>query len=136
MIRTHTVAGLGDVADRIWALLEQCPPGWLLVLDNADDPAILGPSDGTGWIRRTDRGLVLVTTRNGNDASWPGGIAVTWLGALSVEAATDVLIRLAPSAGDRRSAADLAIRLGCLPQSHVNDRLIDSGSGPTAEMIA
>jgi hypothetical protein len=114
-IRSHTVGDLGDVADRIWALLEKRPPGWLLVLDNADDPTILGPADGTGWIRRTDRGLVLVTTRNGNETAWPGDTDVTRLGPLSVEAATDVLRRLAPDAGDRATASSLAVRLGCLP---------------------
>lgn len=114
-IRTHPVAGLGDVIDRIWCRLDDRPPGWLLVVDNADDPDLLGPADGTGWIRKTGRGLVLVTTRNGNESCWPGWVEFTPIGPLSVEAATDVLTDLAPGAGSREDARDLATRLGCLP---------------------
>jgi hypothetical protein len=115
MIRTHPVAGLDDVADRIWHLLDGSRPGWLLVIDNADDPELLGPPDGTGWIRTTNRGLLLVTTRNSNESSWPGGAELTPVEPLPVEAATDVLTDLAPRAGGREAARALAVRLGCLP---------------------
>jgi NB-ARC domain-containing protein/tetratricopeptide repeat protein len=115
-IRTHTVGGLGEVADRVWRLLENRPAG-LLIIDNADDPDLLGPVDGTGWIRTIGRGLVLVTSRNRDEARWPGGVEFTQLDPLSVESATDVLIKLAPHAGDRATARDLAMWLGCLPMA-------------------
>jgi hypothetical protein len=114
-IRTHTVADLGDIADRIWYLLDESEPGWLLVIDNADDPNLLGPPNGRGWIRTANAGLLLVTSRNSNEFCWPGGVEFTPIGPLSAEAATDVLTDLAPHAGSRAAARDLAIRLGCLP---------------------
>lgn len=112
-IRSHAVAGLGDVADRVWRLLD-CGPRWVLVIDNADDPGLLGPRDGTGWIRGTRNGLLLITTRNSDEACWPEGdlILVRQLGP---GAGADVLADLAPHAGDRDAAVALAERLGCLP---------------------
>jgi hypothetical protein len=119
-IHTHTVAALGDVADRVWKLLDALPQKWLLVIDNADNPRLLGPPDGTGWIRPTARGLLLVTTSDSDEASWPEADIVK-VDRLPPEAAARVLADLAPDAGnpDRaialRQAADLAERLGCLP---------------------
>ena len=113
-IRSHVVAGLGDVTDRVWRLLDRGPSRWLLVIDNADDPGLLGPSDGTGWVRSTRNGLLLITTRNGDEACWPDAAFIPVL-PLPVEAAVDVLTDLTPHAGDREAAAALANRLGCLP---------------------
>jgi hypothetical protein len=113
-ICTHIVAGLGDVADRVWRLLDRGPSRWLLVIDGADEPGLLGPADGTGWVRSTRNGLLLITTRNGDETSWPEA-ELTWVRPLSIGAAVDVLTDLAPQAGDRKAAAALAERLGCLP---------------------
>ena len=113
-ICTHIVAGLGDVADRVWRLLDRGPSWWLLVIDSADEPGLLGPADGTGWVRSTRNGLLLITTRNGDETSWPEAELI-WVSPLSIGAAVDVLTDLAPQAGDRKAAAALAERLGCLP---------------------
>lgn len=114
-IRSRTVAGVGDVADRVWRLLEARRPGWLVVIDNADEPGLLGPLDGTGWVRRTERGLLLLTTRRGDEACWAASAELVRVGPLTVDAATDVLTELAPDAGDPAAARELAVRLGCLP---------------------
>jgi tetratricopeptide (TPR) repeat protein len=113
-IHSHAVAGLGDVADRVWRLLDRGPLRWLLVIDNADDPGLLGPCDGTGWVRGTRNGLLLITTRNGDEACWPEADLVP-VRPLALGAAAEVLTELAPHAGDREAAAALAGRLGCLP---------------------
>ncbi|WP_327063938.1 ATP-binding protein [Kitasatospora purpeofusca] len=65
----------GDTADLLWSRLARLDTPWLLVVDNADDPALLdGPgtlSAGTGWIRpATGPGAVLVTTRDSTRATW------------------------------------------------------------------
>ena len=105
--------GWGMSLTGFWRLLD-CGPRWVLVIDNADDPGLLGPRDGTGWIRGTRNGLLLITTRNSDEACWPEGdlILVRQLGP---GAGADVLADLAPHAGDRDAAVALADRLGCLP---------------------
>jgi tetratricopeptide (TPR) repeat protein len=113
-LRSHAVAALGDVADRVWRLLDRSPSRWLLVIDNADDPGLLGPFDGTGWARSARNGLLVITTRNGDEACWPGADLIQ-VSPLSPGAAADVLTELAPGAGDGKAAAALAGRLGCLP---------------------
>lgn len=58
--------GYRPAADLVWHYLDRSAEPWLLVLDNADDPSILG--DGS-WLRTSPRGTVLVTTRR----AAPGG---------------------------------------------------------------
>jgi hypothetical protein len=108
------VADLSEVADRVWEMLEREQPGWLVVIDNADDPWLLGPQDGTGWLRKAAHGLVLVTTRDSDRASWPGADLIR-IGPLRSEDAAQVLTDLAPAAGDRLAARSLAQRLGYVP---------------------
>lgn len=112
-IRSHPVADLTDIADRVWQLLER-GPRWILVIDNADDPDLLGPHDGTGWVRGTRNGLLLITTRNGDEARWPEPDLIP-VRPLSSKAAAGVLTDLAPGGGDEDAAIALADRLGCLP---------------------
>jgi hypothetical protein len=70
----------GDAADVIWQhLLARAEP-WLLVIDNADEPAILAgagssAAEGRGWVRRLPNGSagrVLITSRDGNAETWGG----------------------------------------------------------------
>jgi hypothetical protein len=64
--------GSPTAADRAWEFLNgshRAGQKWLLVLDNADHPAVLaahgsaGPADHAGWVRPTPNGAVIVTTR-------------------------------------------------------------------------
>lgn len=125
-----------DAPDRMWALLEQAPRGWLLVIDNADSPSTLAapfvltgrghrsPShveriglvaDGTGWVRPSRRGLLLVTSRHSEPATWGRHATVHRVGVLATADAAHVLCDLAPAAGDRKQAQALGERLGGLP---------------------
>jgi tetratricopeptide (TPR) repeat protein len=113
---SRPVADLTDVADRVWEALESEQQGWLLVIDNADTPRLLGPQDGTGWIRQAAGGLMLITTRDADKARWPEAELIG-VGPLEPEAAARVLTDLAPTAGDRVAARTLAQRLGNVPLS-------------------
>ena len=93
---------------REWALQWlACHDGWLLVLDNVNDPADIAPLTG-----RVASGRFLVTTR----------LAVGWhamtssvirLDVLSTESAVELLTRIAP--GEADGVGELCTELGCLP---------------------
>ncbi|RAY13225.1 hypothetical protein DPM19_22340 [Actinomadura craniellae] len=111
-------AGRVNPADVLWPVLEDSP-GWVLVLDNADDLAELAvgdrpAGDGNGWVRGSDAGLVVVTSRTGDPRRWGGHCAVHPVGWLSAADGGSVLLDLAPGAGGRAEAEDLAGRLGGL----------------------
>ncbi|MFE7487562.1 tetratricopeptide repeat protein [Kitasatospora sp. NPDC057541] len=114
----------GDTADVLWSRLARLDGPWLLVVDNADDPALLdGPgalSAGTGWIRpAVGTGTVLVTTREGTAATWGPAARLHPLRPLTGERAADaarILRDHAPDgAGTEAEALALAARLGGLP---------------------
>jgi tetratricopeptide (TPR) repeat protein len=121
--------GDGDRAgpDCLYRLLGRARAGWLLIIDNADAPELLGkpgrsagqPPDplkkGTGWVRAGGTGLVLITSRQGDREQWPGSADLIRVDALDVKAAAELLRELAPNAGSDRKARALARRLGCLP---------------------
>ena len=100
---------------------------WLLVIDNADDPQILGGPDpgtgvaeGRGWLRPIlpSSGSVLVTSRDGNAVSWGPWCVRHRLTVLPAEEAADVLADYAghlPRLGSDTDASALAERLGGLP---------------------
>ena len=109
-------------ADVAWRHLERYPDPWLLVLDNADDPAaalsIAGTpiADAQGWVRPPpEHGCVLITTRDGSTTVWG-----TWprrhrMAPLETAHGADILLDLAPDGGTDSSAKLLAERLGGLP---------------------
>jgi tetratricopeptide (TPR) repeat protein len=103
--------GHRPAADLVWDYLDRSAEPWLLVLDNADDPAIL--RDGS-WLRGSPRGTVLVTTRRAAARWWPGA-ELQHIGVLPREDAARVLCDLAPHSGTLAQAADIADRLGRLP---------------------
>ncbi|MFD9064757.1 tetratricopeptide repeat protein, partial [Kitasatospora purpeofusca] len=114
----------GDTADLLWSRLARLDTPWLLVVDNADDPALLdGPgslSAGTGWIRpATGPGAVLVTTRDSTRATWGQVARLHLLRPLTggrLDAAARILRDHAPAnAGTPAEAHALAARLGGLP---------------------
>ena len=96
-----------EAPERLWALLARARRGWLLVVDNADDPQLLAAprpvgstasvsvADGTGWVRATRRGLVVVTSRVADPQVW--GVRssdVHRLEVLGADVATEVLLDL------------------------------------------
>ncbi|MEU5159196.1 tetratricopeptide repeat protein [Streptomyces sp. NPDC020875] len=104
--------GSGDAADRFWDVLGRVPAGWLLVLDEADDPGVL---TGPGWLRPAGRGLVVVTTRHTRADTWGGHATVLSLPPLDESDSALLLTDLAPGAGGHDAAVGLARRLGGLP---------------------
>ncbi|MFJ4873343.1 tetratricopeptide repeat protein [Streptomyces sp. NPDC088757] len=104
-------SGLRAAADLVWDYLDRSDRPWLLVLDNADDPAVL--RDG-GWLRTSPRGTVLVTTRQAA-AHWWRGAELLHIGVLPRREAAEVLCDLAPGSGSVEEAAAVADRLGRLP---------------------
>jgi len=113
----------GEVADLLWQRLAARAGNWLLVIDNADDPAVLATGsapvkDGSGWLRprATGRGLVVVTSRDGRKVTWGTLGRLRRVGVLDDDDAAQVLIDHAGiKAGSRQDAAALAHRLGGLP---------------------
>ncbi|MYS22520.1 Tetratricopeptide repeat-containing protein [Streptomyces sp. DvalAA-14] len=103
--------GHRPAADLVWHYLDRSVEPWFLVLDNADDPAIL--RDGS-WLRGSPRGTVLVTTRRAAARWWPGA-ELQHIGVLPREDAARVLCDLAPHSGTLAQAAEVADRLGRLP---------------------
>ncbi|OEV29760.1 ATP/GTP-binding protein [Streptomyces nanshensis] len=103
-------SGLRAAADLVWERLDRSDQPWLLVLDNADDPAILQD----GWLRTSPRGTVLVSTRQSAPHWWPYA-ELHHVGVLPREAAAQVLCDLAPEAGTAEDAIEIAEKLGRLP---------------------
>ena len=111
-------AGRIDPSDVVWLMLE-AHPGWVLVIDNADDLRALSVSgrpvrDGNGWVRASRAGLVVVTSRDADPRHWGRKAELHPVGWLSEEDGGSVLLDLAPSAGPRGAAEELSARLGGL----------------------
>ncbi|MFI5642701.1 tetratricopeptide repeat protein [Streptomyces goshikiensis] len=113
-------AGRVPLADAVWGQLSERGK-WLLVLDNLDDPESLGLqgsgplADYRGWVRPGGGGLLLVTSRDTRAETWGPDAALTRLEPLSDVPGADLLLDLAPGAGDQAGAELLAARLGGLP---------------------
>jgi hypothetical protein len=119
-------SGEPAAADRAWAYLNgphSAGRRWLLIFDNADDPAVLAapgatsPADHVGWLRPDPRGIVIVTTRIKDPRTWGPGISLRELSPLDDDAAAQVLADLAPVIRDPdgQQARELGHRLGGLP---------------------
>jgi tetratricopeptide (TPR) repeat protein len=113
-------AGLASAMDLVWRCLDAASVPWLLVLDNADDPARLAsdegsPGDGTGWARPSARGMTVVTTRTGSAETWGHGAERHLVDVLGSDDGADILIDLAGQVGTAGEARNLAVRLGGLP---------------------
>ena len=112
-----------DAADRFWRLLENVSSEWLLIFDEADDPQVLaaggspaGVQDLTGWVRSSARGLALVTSREADLRMWEAARLLR-VGELLEADAVQMLLALAPTAGEESEARALARRLGRHPLS-------------------
>lgn len=108
---TGARGGLRPAADLVWQYLDRSDEPWLLVLDNADTPAILRAG---GWLRTSPAGIVVVTTRQAATHWWPGAELLQF-GVLPRQDAALVLQDIAPHAGTLDDAAEVADRLGHLP---------------------
>ncbi|WP_051745700.1 tetratricopeptide repeat protein [Streptomyces yerevanensis] len=116
----------GDAVDVLWARLSHLATPWLLVVDNADDPALLdGPGSlraGTGWLRphASPAGSVLITTRDSGAGTWGSMCALHPVRPLSgddkiADAVQILLDHASAAAGTADDARRLAARLGGLP---------------------
>ncbi|MCG5442807.1 tetratricopeptide repeat protein [Micromonospora sp. NIE79] len=116
-------AGMISATDLVWRYLNQAAQPWLLIFDSADEPASLGPTDGvladgTGWLRspEADDGMVIVTSRDGNRATWGTWSVLHQVRPLDADAGAHVLIdRAGAQAGGPADARELARELGGLP---------------------
>ncbi len=115
----EALAGRLNPSDVLWQQLENTA-GWMLVLDNADNPAALAAGDrpvnsGSGWLRSTRTGMVLVTSRVGDLQRWGPIARIVRLESLGEADGAQVLLDLAPGAGDSGEAESLSGQLGGLP---------------------
>ncbi|WP_374772094.1 tetratricopeptide repeat protein [Streptomyces sp. NBC_01310] len=111
-------AGHENLPDVIWRQLASARR-WLLVLDNIDEPQVVGPGEPVaqyrGWIRPHGRGLLLITSRDTSEQTWGRCARLLPLEPLGVPDAGRVLLDAAPRAGTQAQAQELAERLGRLP---------------------
>ncbi|MFD4563205.1 FxSxx-COOH system tetratricopeptide repeat protein [Streptomyces sp. NPDC058467] len=112
-------AGQESLPDVIWRQL-QFSRRWLIVLDNVDEPQVVGPGHEQvahyrGWIRPHGGGLLLVTSRDTSRQAWGPRAELLRLEPLGVRDAGRVLLDAAPQAGTQEQAWELAARLGGLP---------------------
>ncbi|WP_433618284.1 tetratricopeptide repeat protein [Dactylosporangium sp. CA-139114] len=107
--------GSARAVEQLWEVLRQSPRRWLLVFDNLDDQQVIAWLIESNVARCAGRGLVLVTSRIKREDVWGSARKVAELAPLTVADAAQVLLDLAPGAGDRPAAQRLARDLGCLP---------------------
>ncbi|MFI7454718.1 tetratricopeptide repeat protein [Nonomuraea sp. NPDC049714] len=109
-------------SDVLWRYLNSLDHSWLLVIDNADDPAALGSSSGgiqqgTEWLRppAVDRNGIIISSRNGRPERWASWIRMCHVPPLTPEAGARILVDLARHAGDEQEAISLSAALGGVP---------------------
>jgi tetratricopeptide (TPR) repeat protein len=114
---------IGSAPDLIWRFLEEQTRPWLLIFDNADDHLQLAPlnapvSDETGWLRRpaSDKGMVIVTSRNRSQTTWGGWCEMHPVPPLEVADGAAMLMTLVnPGGATMEQARNLSAELGGLP---------------------
>lgn len=125
-----------SLPDLVWRQLDR-KKGWLLVLDNLDNPAALNFAgdlmrDYRGWVRPSHSGLILITSRDRDLGTWGDRAILVPVGPLDDTSGGQVLADMAPNAGGIADAAKLAARLGGLPLAlHAAGAYL---SRPTAEV--
>ncbi|MFE9483891.1 FxSxx-COOH system tetratricopeptide repeat protein [Streptomyces spororaveus] len=112
-------AGRAALPDVVWEQLNRVGR-WLVVLDNVDEPGEVGPEGEPvagyrGWVRPGSRGLLVVTSRDGDASVWGGRAELLRVAPLTPSAAGQVLVDAAPAAGTAQEAELLSVRLGGLP---------------------
>ena len=113
-------AGRRSLSDLVWEHLERSGVSWLLVFDDVDNRTTLeqflsSDKAGSGWIRPSKAGVVLVTSRY-SDVDIPfRHVVIHQVKPYTPENAVDFLISSAPAAGTEDEAAELATYLKGLP---------------------
>jgi tetratricopeptide (TPR) repeat protein len=113
--------GRRALVDALWKRLDQAPGPWLLVIDNADEPAYLaaeggGTHLGNGLVRGSANGLVLVTSRVGIATAWGTTCVLHGVPRLSATAGAQILVdAVGERAGTLREGAVLADLLAGVP---------------------
>jgi hypothetical protein len=102
---SRDLLAIDDPVARVHGMLAACPEDWLLIFDNAPDPAAL-----RGVLPPKGRGQVLITSQNPH---WPRGQAVN-VPVLGQDVAADFLLARTGSQ-DREAGRELAVELGGLP---------------------
>jgi tetratricopeptide (TPR) repeat protein len=115
----EALAGGRGAADLLWRFLQN-RRGWVLIFDNADDPSALAvdgaeAGSGAGWIRPSQAGLVVVTSRVSSQRVWGRHAELHTVGWLDAVTGGQVLADMAPGAGSTDDASMLSDRLGGLP---------------------
>ncbi|MGW1094164.1 hypothetical protein ACWD5W_00055 [Streptomyces sp. NPDC002455] len=110
--------GRVSLVDAVWEHLATME-GWLIVVDNVDTPARVGPGSGPsaayrGWLRPHGGGLLLVTSRDTTRQTWGPDADLIHLQPLADNAGGAVLLDAAPHAGTENEAEALAARLSGL----------------------
>ncbi|OXY96373.1 tetratricopeptide repeat protein [Streptomyces sp. 2R] len=111
--------GRASLVDAVWDHLSAVT-GWLIVIDNVDTPAHIGPgvepiAAYRGWLRPHGSGTLLITSRDTSTQTWGPDAVLMPLNPLADEAGATVLLDSAPHAGTNSEAEALAMRLGGLP---------------------
>ncbi|WP_446039040.1 NB-ARC domain-containing protein, partial [Streptomyces sp. SID1121] len=111
--------GRTALVDVVWEYLSSVK-GWVVVVDNVDTPAKVGPGRDPvgqyrGWLRPDGAGLLVVTSRDRTTATWGARARVVQLDPLDANAAGGMLQDAAPTAGTVEEARELGVRLGGLP---------------------
>ncbi|MER6444124.1 FxSxx-COOH system tetratricopeptide repeat protein [Streptomyces venezuelae] len=112
-------AGRVGLPDVVWEQLNRAGR-WLIVLDNVDEPGEVGPGGEPvagyrGWVRPGGRGLLLLTSRDGEAATWGARAELLRVAPLAEPAGGQVLLDAVPGAGTAQEAERLSVRLGGLP---------------------
>ncbi len=127
--------GERSAPDLLWSTLHEMAEPWLLVVDNADDIAVLAAGDndvrtGRGWIRTPPQlGTVVITSRDGSAESWGRRATIRHTRALNRHDGAAILRELAPHAGNRRQAVHLADALDGVPLAlYLTGRYLNSAA--------
>ncbi|MEV7699975.1 FxSxx-COOH system tetratricopeptide repeat protein [Streptomyces sp. NPDC086779] len=111
--------GRASLVDAVWDHLATVT-GWLIVIDNVDTPARIGPGTESiaayrGWLRPHGSGTLMVTSRDTSTQTWGPAPTLVALKPLADKTGAKVLMDAAPHAGTEPEAEALSVRLGGLP---------------------
>jgi tetratricopeptide (TPR) repeat protein len=117
---TEARAGRRSLPDLVWECLERAQNPWLLVIDNLDDKKALQQllsrdEEGSGWIRPSRVGTVLVTSRHSGEDVRLRRLVRHPITPFRPASAVAYLTSSAPDAGSTADAAELAAHLKHLP---------------------